>query len=78
MPKRDFYVGMNVDIKELGTIVAERQFSGQEGGKPCQVVVRIGKPFPDETRPNASCAYSINRRDALNEFFAGRWIPFKH
>jgi hypothetical protein len=70
---------MNVDIKELGTIVAERQFSGQEDGKPCQVVVRIGKPFPNENKAECwYCPYSITMGTAQRVFYGGAWTPFKH
>jgi hypothetical protein len=61
---------MKLDIKELGTIIAERQFAGQENGTPCQIVVRIGKPFPDENQDGCwYCPYSITRASAQRLFY---------
>jgi hypothetical protein len=46
-------------IEKIGAPIAERELDGQNGGKPCKVVVRFGEPFQDERADSWYCPYSI-------------------
>jgi hypothetical protein len=52
---------MNLNIQDIGTTIAERHFEGDDCGKACQIVVKIGKPLPDENQEGCwYCPYSIS------------------
>lgn len=46
-------------IEKIGAPIAERELDGQDGDKPCKVVVRFGKPFQDKKDDPWYCPYSI-------------------
>ncbi len=46
-------------IESVGTVIAERALDGQYRGKPCKVIVRVGKPFEDEQSEAWYCPYSV-------------------
>jgi len=53
---------MKLNIQDIGVIIAERKFDGDENGTVCHVVVKIGKPFPDGSHEGCwYCPYSIDR-----------------
>jgi hypothetical protein len=61
---------LDMKIKDLGTIVAERVLEGQDKGNPCKVIVKIGKPFPDENGEGCwYCPYSIAAGDHERIFY---------
>jgi len=54
-----YQIKMKLDIHDIGATIAERQFAGHDGGKPCLISVKIGKPFQDEDQEGWYCPYSI-------------------
>src|SRR5215472_12500476 len=48
-------------IEKIDTVIAEREIDGQQNGRPFKVIVRLGRPFLDETGdgPCWCCQYSI-------------------
>ena len=52
---------MKLKIHDVGVVVAERRLSGRHNGRPCELVLKIGKPFPDEEQESCwYCPYSIS------------------
>jgi hypothetical protein len=61
---------MKLNIQDIGTMIAERQFVGHADGKPCLVIVRIGKPFADEKQEGCwYCPYSITKEQDQRLFY---------
>jgi len=48
-----------MSIDNIGTVIAECELDGQDGGAPCKVFVRFGKPFQNENDDSWCCPYSI-------------------
>jgi len=46
-------------IEKIGTIFAERELDGRNNGSPCKVVVRLGRPVPNEKDGSWCCPYSV-------------------
>jgi len=46
-------------IEKIGTIFAERELDGRNKGSPCKVVVRLGRPVPNEKDGSWCCPYSV-------------------
>jgi hypothetical protein len=48
-------------LTDVGAIIIERALEGRVNDRPCAVIVKIGKPFPDETGGGSwCCPYSIS------------------
>ncbi len=58
-------------IENIGTVIAERELDGQENGKPCKVIVRLGKPFLAESGCGSCwyCPYSISSPEGERLFY---------
>lgn len=56
-------------IEEIGLVIAERQLDGIDDGKPCKVVVRLGKPFRRPDDDSWYCPYSIKTEKSERVFF---------
>jgi hypothetical protein len=56
-------------IRDIGPVIAERHLDGVEDGKPCKVVVRLGKPFPNPDDDSWCCPYSIRTEKSERVFF---------
>jgi len=53
---------MKLNIRDIGTTIAERRFEGHATGGVCTVVVKLGIPFPDADNDGCwYCPYSISK-----------------